>query len=487
MADGPQAWELDSCADVGGKLRLQALSRGKLGRRAVGAAMKHISRATTAGRARRPRPRPGKPTTDGLLEHLRRVHFALIATSFALLVAASIRPDGSLERAYAQAQAIAGIETKIFGGPPLVALSEKHDMPFLSDDRSYLPLARSQAFLSQIPDRLNESLGLPKDRIVVSGTSFAATMMSVGNFTLRGNADRTYAAGTLGDFQQRWEFFRTAVGVTLDGFVSPGPVRFFKFGEELTTAERDRARAALARARGEIVINDAKLGLRQNKSATQNFAPRQWYIVAELAWRNEQEAPGFNEVWFPIPARRNHEIDVQTELFPASAGVDLTGRYEDVFGDLNFYSKGLESLKLDQLIAYIRELYKRDNKNVQVLGVEIPQDSISRWGLLVLLAVQTYMLLHIQHGRKDWADRLPTYPWVALYPGLLPRLVTTVTIAILPIATSAMLAWQGWEGSTNPAIRASVTVAVVISVILGVATAWQAPAGPRARRTARRH
>ena len=123
-----------------------------------------------------------------------------------------------------------------------------------------------------------------------------------------------------------------------------------------------------------------------------------------------------------------------------------------------------ETLEIDPLIAYIRERYREDDKKIQVLGFEIPQSSISQWGIAVLIACEIYLLLHLCRSRSLWiADDLPRDPWIALYQDWFSCTVSLSSITALPLSAAILLAWNGWTADSYPATRATVMGALVVS------------------------
>ena len=52
--------------------------------------------------------------------------------------------------------------------------------------------------------------------------------------------------------------------------------------------------------------------------------------------------------------------------------------FDNSFGDLVRLTKGLESLKLGQLLQFVGKLRDKNEKHIQVLGVEIPQKVITQ-------------------------------------------------------------------------------------------------------------
>lgn len=413
------------------------------------------------------------PVAEKFLEHIRTVHFSLVAACFALLVASTVRPFGSLERAYDQARLTSGLMRKAFSGTNLEDFSKRRHAPFLIDNTYYLPLVESEAIMEQIANRIPAALGL-EDRVSVEGRSWDVNVRATGNFWLM-----PYAGGnTLAEFRKAWEFFRAASPVTLDGFSSEQRPRLFRVGgAELSEQQRQVEIHNFVEHDLRAVVRELRLALRLEKDPNRNFTPRRWYVVAELTWQDPSRSSEVNEIWFPIPGRKAVEIDLQSELLPITDGIRLTGAYEDAFGDLQFYARGLESLELSAVIAYLRERYRDDNKKIQILGLEIPLSTLSQWGLVILLGCQGYLALHLLRGRQFWESSSTQFPWVGLYPGLPARLASVVSVSALPASAALLLCWQGWDGTPSWFWRASLLIATLASLSLVVVTTrlWPKP------------
>ena len=185
-----------------------------------------------------------------------------------------------------------------------------------------------------------------------------------------------------------------------------------------------------------------------------------------------------NELWFSVPGRRNVDLDLQSEILASANSQTLRGTYDENFGDLEFHTKGLESLKLSQVIAYLRQRYQNDNQQIQLFGVQVPQTTISQWGLLTLVACQTYLLLHLNQAIEFWRQRKTSFPWIALYRGRLARIVSLLSVTALPLAAAVALSVQGWEGSQGLPVRSMLLLAALASVGLVIASvqSWPRPA-----------
>jgi hypothetical protein len=427
---------------------------------------------------RKPKPPASDPSADRFLEHLRTVHFTVVVTSFALLVASTIRPPQSLARAYDQAQLAAGLEQKAFSSETLDAFSKRRNVLFLVDSSHYKALEKADALEEHFVDALPALLQMPANSIQVQGKFWGNTVRTSGNFwpfVPRGLSAQNQP--TLESFQETWAFYRAAKAVTLDGFDSGQPPLIFKNGKAVDQKSLG-GHARHSSGHGEIsIVRDAQFGLRLAKDPARTFSPPTWYVVVEITWQDDRVAPPVDEVWFPIPARKALDIDVQSSVIPAEAGPRVRGDFDDAFGDLKEVAKGLESMQLNALIGYLRGKFKDDDKKIQVFGVDIPQSALSQWGLLALLSSELYLALHLLQARRYWESQTSDFPWIALYPGVASRSVALASVIVLPICAITLLTLQGFEGSSGTAIRvmlggAAATALILVAVI---ARLWPRP------------
>jgi hypothetical protein len=416
--------------------------------------------------------------TGQFIEHLRSVHFALVATCFALLVAASLKPPGAAEKAYNQVMTAAGVADKVFTLEVLDRFSRRRNAHFRVEDNNYQVLAGGRDLADQVVDALPRLLGVSPGSLDGSGWRWDAAIKSNGNFWPVRYWREPEIQGTLGGFRKAWDFYANAKAVRVEGQPRWDGTRFFLLGKDLEPAAARASAAAAGRDRP-IGITDLKLGLREERDARRQLAPRRWYVVLEPRWSDNRNSPAFDEIWVPVPARKDYSVDPQMDIVPTEAGLALAGPFEDAFGDLAEQAKGLESLEMGALIAYLRQRYRENDKAVQLLGIEVPQSAISQWGLLVLIACLAYLLLHLRRARRLWREPLPASPWIALYQDRLSRLVSLGSITLIPVSAGGLLIVNGWSSSASPATRAALAGGGLLALVLvyGCVASWPVATG----------
>jgi hypothetical protein len=111
-------------------------------------------------------------------------------------------------------------------------------------------------------------------------------------------------------------------------------------------------------------------------------------------------------------------------------------------------------------------------ETLEIFSVKVPVARLNSWGILILLAVQLYLLIHLGSFTAVWGPYAarhgaPYFSWVGLYRGRVARLVTTASICALPAAVVATLSWRElWVREAASGLRwAAVAVAALLALL----------------------
>jgi hypothetical protein len=123
----------------------------------------------------------------------------------------------------------------------------------------------------------------------------------------------------------------------------------------------------------------------------------------------------------------------------------------------------------------LEERINSPKKELSFLGIDIPEE-IAVWsGPLVTLSFLMFLLAHVRHIlrqsmlRKD--PQLRTFPWVALFPDSLSRVMTYVSIALIPTIANCRLLVRSWGPSPaagSGMISATGLVGVVATLAIAI-------------------
>ncbi|VTR71125.1 membrane hypothetical protein [Desulfosarcina cetonica] len=140
------------------------------------------------------------------------------------------------------------------------------------------------------------------------------------------------------------------------------------------------------------------------------------------------------QLWINITATRIN-LHVQEYLASEVGASWKPGRFSTTFPELAQYTTNLESLKLDQVKYIIENERVRTKSEVEIVGIRLPERFFATSGIMFLVAIQLYLLIHFTRfieGRATQALQV-TVPWLALYPGRTARLVYLASAVVLPV------------------------------------------------------
>jgi hypothetical protein len=147
---------------------------------------------------------------------------------------------------------------------------------------------------------------------------------------------------------------------------------------------------------------------------------------------------------------------------------DETDEFRKAFSCLLGTANGYYELPYAYLEQRLKERDAKNPRSVSLFGVEIPVRSLGRWGLPILVAIQTYLLLTLNEFRK----RIKTnpllerrYPWFALYDQPLATICFVVTVLLLPCVTAIIVSWRTGGDSVFSAAEVCYCAGTVILAV----------------------
>jgi hypothetical protein len=123
------------------------------------------------------------------------------------------------------------------------------------------------------------------------------------------------------------------------------------------------------------------------------------------------------------------------------------GSFDQTFPDLAALSDGLGALQPEQIGRVLRNLRERTGKEVEVSGLKLPLEVITRWGLVIIVGIQLYFWIDLRSfaGRPVTALELE-FPWLGFYQDRISRIVFLMSAVLLPVATVSLLVIKGVLG-----------------------------------------
>ncbi len=154
------------------------------------------------------------------------------------------------------------------------------------------------------------------------------------------------------------------------------------------------------------------------------------------------------------------------EFFPGIA----PGTFERRFPQLVNWVEGKEDRPISVLIEDIQSDLERANDSFEVLGVKIPLALIAKVGILVIILIEIYFSLHLRRLRQIFlkADTLPAFPWIGIYSDIVSKSVFTIALIGIPASVVFLLIVESW-GLFGLSISVVLTTAfVVVHTMLGI-------------------
>jgi hypothetical protein len=145
------------------------------------------------------------------------------------------------------------------------------------------------------------------------------------------------------------------------------------------------------------------------------------------------------------------------------------GLFVDAFYELNKITSDYQDISLDGIERIARAEADRSRESLEAFGVKFPVETASRWGLFIIISVQLYFALHLAEyarlGRRE-----TTVAWIGSYPRFTARLVFSISSFILPVLVVAFVAERThFAGSGRVNVVIVVAVAILAAALSGAA------------------
>src|ERR1043166_1894643 len=119
------------------------------------------------------------------------------------------------------------------------------------------------------------------------------------------------------------------------------------------------------------------------------------------------------------------------------------GAFSDSFPDLDQLTKDYQELKIEKIERILQGEADRSAESVEAFGLKIPRTGLATVGVLLILTLQFYLSRHLKcmlvHHIEILRDIRPA--WVGLYGDLPSRVAVQLTAFALPIGSVLALGW----------------------------------------------
>lgn len=418
------------------------------------------------------------------VEHLRTVHFTLIAVCVGLIVLSSFPSKTEIQIAHEQAleilqatnawndallddEAINIVKTKVSAHdqPDLVATTGKNLAATFNLTWKDNPLAVKPVFLH--PTWLIKA-EIPRE--LFPDTSSAGSSKLLIN-----------APPNLRSFQRLW-----------DGLLIRGQIIVPKTPTEcLTTADDDGGDITKCELISADSVDHSKTRVfpfvfRPKSSDASEFFKRdsnwefEFSYIAHYPIEGGQQ--GYHIVVLPVRHYEQIEFDGQKALVQLSPSwkAKYKRSFKDAFRELDAIDEPFDDSTIASAERILAAEARRTGDAFEAMGLKIPAELAVRCGVLLILAVQLYLWLHLhEFGNRIQRDAGFDVAWIGVYFSEPARFAFIGTLLVLPACTVVLLGIRGLRATEHEWVAWSVLVSsIAASSILSYLLVTVLPKAP---------
>jgi hypothetical protein len=186
---------------------------------------------------------------------------------------------------------------------------------------------------------------------------------------------------------------------------------------------------------------------------------------------------GGSTMLLPVAVSSKKEIDTQAALITTHP-YWKEGVFSKSFSELETATAGRQDSSFEALASSLAdEAAKPRTDSFEIFGVKFPVESASRWGIVLILGIQLYLWIHLYEVSPRLKEGDPGWDvaWIGVYQSVPAKILFFASTALLPLITITALGYHAFVALGSHATRtvsASVWAiylsAVVVSLILSV-------------------
>jgi hypothetical protein len=362
------------------------------------------------------------------VEHLRTVHFVLIAVSVGLILIVAESKSYDLFSAYLQIKEIIAMQQHwspawILGhGAPQFDTSEPFMVSATAKESLPLETFTPRTGRTKIYGTVHTRKGVEK---VVSSVVFVLPEQNwtptIGAGHL--DVDPVKFPETLKDFREWWNRLGDGA-ISLDA-------PFYLFLEGEVVGQNEKWNHVLISPRNEPVPNKPLMEVPVELEPT-GFSLSYTGFLPNTNLRLRLYAP-----------TRQH-VDLTRPRIMAEFSKRPDGSFEKSFPDLARASDNYGAFRLTDVMALTAEEATKSSQVFEAFGLKFPTGRVAIWGVTVILCVQLYLFIYVKQlsGRLKQDDPGWDVPWIGMVPSLIPRSLFFASLVLLPCLTVTLLGWQ---------------------------------------------
>ncbi len=140
--------------------------------------------------------------------------------------------------------------------------------------------------------------------------------------------------------------------------------------------------------------------------------------------------------------------------------------FKDAFRELDQMTTGFQDLDFSHLQKILHLQEKNSKEGLEAFGVKFPVETTTRWGVLLVIAIQLYFWLHIREYRRLETAGAPV-AWIGFYTQATARIAVATTALLMPPLVVG-LAVLAVPLSETPATN---LVLAILSIVVSIACA----------------
>ena len=216
-------------------------------------------------------------------------------------------------------------------------------------------------------------------------------------------------------------------------------------------------------------INSSKPTVQSWSSSMYEYEPTFATIESHLLWSPEEVTTllpyNFAKPSYYVSDKESLVIPVKTykdlDFIPEEVisghfrNLSLTiGSFGHSFPNLDGLAANFGDFDFNKLDVALKDLQNRTGESFEAFGIKIPAEATARWGILVILAVQLYLWLHLFELKQKLQPDDPGWEvaFIGMYSSLPSRVVYFVSSCLLPVAAIVALGMKGLHAGDSRAL-----------------------------------
>jgi hypothetical protein len=145
-----------------------------------------------------------------------------------------------------------------------------------------------------------------------------------------------------------------------------------------------------------------------------------------------------------------------------------TAPFASSFAELNSATTTMQDQSFEYIAGQLaKEAAKPKTDSFEIFGVKFPVETASRWGIVVIVGIQLYLWIHLYELSPKLKGGDPGWDvaWIGVYQSLPARIVFLSSTALLPIGTIVLLGTHALKGA-GYVVWAIYILALLASLVL---------------------